>query len=192
MDIVSLAQGIHIDNQKWWTDLQTGTCMLETRNRGDLMMLVVTEVVEAAEGLDGRPDDKLPHLPMLDCELADTAIRLLDLLGAEMKLGRLTESVLRSIWRDESSYQMDNMGREAALFQIVKLVAIAKEHERKERWRAFHGTLIVALNLTMRYNHVVGRAAHPILDVIEQKRAFNRVRVDHSIEHRRGADGKKS
>lgn len=46
-------------------------------------MLVVSEVSEAMEGhRKNLPDDKLPHRPMVEVELADAVIRIADLAGA--------------------------------------------------------------------------------------------------------------
>jgi hypothetical protein len=47
------------------------------------LMLVVTELAEAMEGLrKGLQDDKLPHRKMAEVELADACIRIFDLAGA--------------------------------------------------------------------------------------------------------------
>lgn len=74
----------------WWHDLRTGedmTCNMPAgdapkRNVGELLCLVHSEVSEAMEGHRKRlQDDKLPHRPMLEVELADAAIRIFDLAG---------------------------------------------------------------------------------------------------------------
>lgn len=65
----------------WWNNLTTGE-LLE-RNVGELLMLIVTEIAEACEGArKDLMDDKLPHRPMLEVELADAIIRIGDLAGA--------------------------------------------------------------------------------------------------------------
>jgi NTP pyrophosphatase (non-canonical NTP hydrolase) len=47
------------------------------------LMLSVSELAEAMEGhRKGLMDDKLPHRPMLEVELADAVIRIADLAGA--------------------------------------------------------------------------------------------------------------
>lgn len=47
------------------------------------LMLTVSEVAEAMEGhRKGLRDDKLPHRPMIEVELADAVIRAADLAGA--------------------------------------------------------------------------------------------------------------
>lgn len=46
-------------------------------------MLTVSELSEAMEGLrKSLMDDKLPHRPMMEVELADAVIRIGDLAGA--------------------------------------------------------------------------------------------------------------
>ena len=64
----------------WWTDLQTG--LPKDRNRGELLMLVVSEIAEAMEGdRKGRMDDHLPHRKSIEVELADAVIRIADIAG---------------------------------------------------------------------------------------------------------------
>ena len=47
------------------------------------LMLTVSELSEAMEGdRKGLMDDKLPHRPMREVELADAVIRIFDLAGA--------------------------------------------------------------------------------------------------------------
>ena len=76
----------------WWTDLKTGTDLAEEAFQGtrlgkalvaEKLALVHSEVSEALEGhRKNLPDDKLPHRPMVEVELADAIIRILDLAGA--------------------------------------------------------------------------------------------------------------
>lgn len=68
----------------WWNDLETGAPILERPHVvGEKLMLVVSEVAEAMEGhRKGLADDKLPHRPMIEVELADAVIRIADLAGA--------------------------------------------------------------------------------------------------------------
>lgn len=84
---------IHADNVKagWWTDLKTGTDLAaEARSGSRFGQALVSEKLalvhsEVSEGLEGArknlKDDKLPHRPMLEVELADNIIRTLDLAG---------------------------------------------------------------------------------------------------------------
>ena len=67
----------------WWHDPDTGEVMDQPYNVPVKMALIHSEVSEALEG-DRKHvmDDKLPHRPMIEVELADAAIRLFDLAGA--------------------------------------------------------------------------------------------------------------
>lgn len=74
----------------WWTDLTTGQDLTSTgypkvgptKNVGELLMLVVTEVGEALEHHRKLlMDDKLPHRNGLEVELADAVIRIFDVGG---------------------------------------------------------------------------------------------------------------
>lgn len=68
----------------WWNDLQTGAPLVDRPHVvGEKLMLIVSEVSEAMEGhRKGLADDKLPHRPMVEVELADAVIRIADLAGA--------------------------------------------------------------------------------------------------------------
>ena len=72
----------------WWTNLATGESLLSGPgeppkvNVPEKLMLIVSEVAEAMEGVrKGLMDDKLPHRPMLEVELADALIRICDTAG---------------------------------------------------------------------------------------------------------------
>jgi NTP pyrophosphatase (non-canonical NTP hydrolase) len=68
----------------WWTDLETGAPIIERPHVvGEKLMLVVSEIAEGMEGhRKNLNDDKLPHRPMIEVELADAVIRIADLAGA--------------------------------------------------------------------------------------------------------------
>jgi len=81
----------------WWTHTPTGLNLkkivanpegsVEKLFAGALvsqkLCLTHSELSEALEGLrKGLMDDKLPHRPMFEVELADTIIRIADLAGA--------------------------------------------------------------------------------------------------------------
>ena len=81
----------------WWTHQATGTDLVALINNppdpmakllagalvSQKLCLTHSEVSEAMEGhRKGLPDDKLPHRPMIEVELADAVIRIADLAGA--------------------------------------------------------------------------------------------------------------
>lgn len=67
----------HAANVKWWHCPHTSERI--ERNKGEQLMLIVTELAEAMEGIrKGLPDDKLPHRPMEEVEMADAVIRIFD------------------------------------------------------------------------------------------------------------------
>jgi NTP pyrophosphatase (non-canonical NTP hydrolase) len=85
--ITRLANDVHCANAKWWVDLETGEPI--KRNVGEMLALVHSEISEALEGhRKNLMDDKLPHRPMVEVELADAMIRILDLAaGLNLDLG---------------------------------------------------------------------------------------------------------
>lgn len=84
-DAICLLQAhIHHQNVKagWWSDVATGKPI--SRNMGELLCLVHSEISEAMEGhRKGLQDDKLPHRRMFEVELADAVIRILDIAESE-------------------------------------------------------------------------------------------------------------
>lgn len=81
MNLNDYAAQCHADNYKWWHDLVTGKYL--HRNKGELLMLVVSEISETMEGeRTGSMDDKLPHRKAAEVELADALIRIFDYAAA--------------------------------------------------------------------------------------------------------------
>jgi hypothetical protein len=90
LSISELTDLIHTGNVKagWWTNLETGEDLTSKlgdkpkRNIPEMLCLIHSEVSEAMEGhRKNLMDDKLPHRPMLEVELADAVIRILDMCG---------------------------------------------------------------------------------------------------------------
>lgn len=91
----------------WYTDLATGKALY--RNVGEMLMLIVSEVAEAMEGVRKSTggkilmDDKLPHRPMAEVELADAMIRIGDLaafLGYDLG-GAIVEKMVFNANRED-------------------------------------------------------------------------------------------
>jgi NTP pyrophosphatase (non-canonical NTP hydrolase) len=76
-----LSTRCHAANLKWWLDIETGKPL--QRNKGELLMLMVSEIAEAMEAeRKDLMDDKLPHRKGVEVELADLLIRVFDYAGA--------------------------------------------------------------------------------------------------------------
>ena len=70
----------HAAAAKWW---HTADGQRLQRNKGELLMLIVSEIAEAMEGeRKNLMDDKLPHRRMAEVELVDALIRIFDYAGA--------------------------------------------------------------------------------------------------------------
>jgi NTP pyrophosphatase (non-canonical NTP hydrolase) len=80
MDLNDYADLCHQANDKWWHHPETGERL--ERNKGEMLMLMVSEIAEAMEGeRRSLMDDKLPHRFMAEVELADALIRIFDYAG---------------------------------------------------------------------------------------------------------------
>lgn len=81
MSLNLLAQACHEANKHWWTDPATGKH--KERNKGEMLMLIVSEIAEAMEGeRKDLMDTHLPHRKMVEVEFADAIIRMMDYAGA--------------------------------------------------------------------------------------------------------------
>jgi NTP pyrophosphatase (non-canonical NTP hydrolase) len=76
-----LARRCHKAAELWWVDPITGERI--ERDKGGLLMLIVSEIAETLEGeRRGIMDVHLPNRRMAEVELADALIRIFDYAGA--------------------------------------------------------------------------------------------------------------
>lgn len=192
--IADCAEWIHNDNRErgWWTDLHTGHPL--SRNVGELLMLMVSEIAEIPDkGLLSVVDDKLPDRLMFEVELADTVIRILDTAGALaphtwtgfVDAALVTESCV-------NAKEVDVL-----LMEVVRALANAMEGHRKKQTTA---TVVPGQHIPL-FDYWLGRALHQtfyigalyelhVPEAIMEKLRFNARRADHQLEHRRAAGGK--
>ena len=77
MNLNDYAKECHADNRNWWPEDVT------TRNKGECIALMHSELSEALEGeRKNLMDEKLPHRKAAEVELVDCLIRIFDYAGA--------------------------------------------------------------------------------------------------------------
>lgn len=180
-NINALAAEIHADNVAagWWSDPYTGARI--DRNLGELLMLVVTELAEAYVGVSGElKDDKLPERWMYHVELADAAIRLLDIAGSR-------GMDLAGAWSDSQELPSEDSYDAEDLMQVVVLLSEAMEGVRKRDETQIRVNLTAALQVL---DVIAQLCCFDLLEVMNEKRAFNRGRADHKVENRIKVGGK--
>jgi len=166
-ELNELKDRIHSGNKLWWTDLTTGEPI--KRDRRELLALVLSEVVEALEGVrKNLPDDKLPHRKMEEVELIDSYIRLLDLAGGykiELRHHEYRGFIVSS--------------EPVALFELMKLVVRAETEDY---------LISTCLAFIRAY---CDKKGYDLETTLEEKCAYNASRLDHTREHRLSENGKK-
>lgn len=180
LDLNALATEIHAANAHWWHDPATGERL--DRNKGEMLMLIVSELSEAMEGeRKDLMDDHLPHRKMAEVELADVLIRVFDFAGGwgyrlrhlmvrEMAIENRGELLLRMVCRATKAYSW--------------LWAGAGEPHSRE----------VASELSYLISQVLdyaGRFGYDVLGAMAEKRAYNAQRADHKAAARLSPNGKK-
>ncbi len=189
MNLNQMAAEVHAANAKWWIDLETGERL--DRNRGEMLMLMVSEVSEAMEGeRKGLMDDKLPHRRMAEVEMADVMIRALDYAGGWGYA--LHDHVDLLLMHEDHRFWnavRPTSNRAEALLEIVKLILEIAGCEERGVDPAVTGDWLSSLIAACWvYCSIFG---YSLMGAYRDKMAFNAVREDHPAEARKLAGGKK-
>lgn len=177
-DFVAFAADVHRRNAKWWHTPE-GERLME-REPGELLMLAVTELAEAVEGIrKSQMDDKLPHRLMEEVELADTVIRLTD-TSAGLHIGLDLDVIAE---RDGV-----HVNKATALLHIVG--AIWNAYEAIVEGMPFQAA---RFHISDAISSCYDYAQQHNLDLdgaIDEKLIYNDTRADHTYAARAAAGGK--
>ena len=163
-----LARDIHEENVQagWWSDWPYKIERFDTA-----MALVVSELCEGLEGWrKDLMDDHLPHHKMLHVELADAAIRLYDCAGAYLdNLHTLEDAIKLAVVEGTIPEQLMTAVRRVSAVNMAEAIigGLVNVH-------------IIAQQLGI-----------DIYLIMDEKRAYNRQRLDHKLENRNKKHGKK-
>lgn len=179
-DLNALATRVHQANIKWWQHPVTKERI--ERNKGELLMLVITELAEACEGeRKNLMDDKLPHREMAEVEMADAVIRLLDFAaGFHLRLCSIHDR-----FRLKAIKNANSVGE----YLLLLCKDVIKVYDRIIEEQDFAGINIS--NLIMCIEEYCKIRQYDLWSAFEEKMTYNATREDHTHEARLLADGKK-
>ena len=172
----------------WWTDPKTREPAV--RVHGELLMLAVSELSEAMEGVrKGLQDDKLPHRPMVEVELADCAIRCADAIGGLALHGAPDFAAeIAPLLREVYAEQPENVASELAVIARTLLLPVNDQAPAASCHGRGLGSGVASALLRCLF---LGKSMG--LDVpgaIAEKLAFNSTREDHKLDARAAPGGK--
>lgn len=183
MNLNEMAVTVHQANSKWWQDPATGQPI--NRNNGELLMLVITELAEAVEGIrKDLMDDKLPHRKMEEVEMADAFIRLLDYAGGfKLKLDKPD-------WFKVPA-QLDWPSDNKAECVLMLCAVVTAGHTGFQIPSAIGGHQYEILACLLAIEGYCIKFNLDLEGAIKEKMEYNRTRADHTHEARMAAGGKK-
>ncbi len=197
-NLPAVTQSIHAYNQKagWWDSGQD--CMSLK------FQLVSTELAEATEGeRRSLMDDKLPHRPMGEVELADAITRLLDIFGRNMwifvnspmtggsPLYNQCSAFFHGLQLDDESQDEFSLSDPFSVISLHwalnKLVVEISYSICTDPVKA-----VSCLAQFLKVCDVIQQfAGYDIVGAIHEKMEFNQTRADHQPGNRAAENGKK-
>lgn len=180
-----MAEESHANMIRWWQNPETGAPI--ERNKGELLMLVITELAEACEGVrKDLMDDKCPARKMEEVELADALIRLLDYAGGFglhiLRWDTISEKEFQTIIDDLS------VNRAESLLLISMAVTVIYGEMQYGDQDLHESSVSQAVYLIIAY---CDKFRLDLMGAYKDKTEFNKTRIDHSHEARKLASGKK-
>lgn len=181
LDIEYEAARVHEANKKWWHDLDTGERL--DRNVGEMCMLMASELAEAMEGArKDLMDEHLPEFTSEEVEIADTVIRAMDYLaGRNLPFIRDAFIIIEPIPEDTNTGEL--------LLTLVEGVTLIAKIAYMDSPAADEGYVVSAF-IAKCFIYAHHRKLR-LAQAYEAKMAYNAVRADHQLEHRKGVYGKK-
>lgn len=162
------------------------------------LALIHTEITEAYEYWNnGENDDHLPCYPGVVVEIADTAIRICDLLGyLQTDVNAVCDIVRKNFTFSADGIYILFSNRtmfwscagETIIMQLHNFIAKAMEAFRRGKWGEMHKSLAEALVTCELLAEIY---EWPLAEVIREKVAYNATRADHKREARAAEGGKK-
>lgn len=174
-EINDMSKVIHTLNRKWWPE------DINERNKQEILILICSEITECMEGeRKNIMDDKLPHRKMAEVEMADTAIRVMDVMGA---FGySYVEDHPEDIWATFHPDDIIDKNKASMLFSIIGVTTYGATYKTSQ---TFFSNM---LYLVITYCRVFG---YDLWGAVIEKLEYNKTRYDHSDEGRAAEGGKK-
>lgn len=160
-----------------------------------LLLLINSEIYEAFEGLrKNLNDDHLPQYKQFDVEIADTIIRLLDLMGhyeliynPEVFKIQMKLETLNITFDDNEDKEVKMLHHLFAMNQTICEIYEEFGLNSTKEWQSDMLSLMVDIIVQITQNYGVTN----LFEIIDEKLAYNRNRADHQKENREKENGKK-